>query len=256
MPMSHPFILGHRGAFRRAPENTAESLAAALAEGADGVEYDVQLSSDGVPFLLHDDSLLRTCGMDATAREVDWPRLSALEAGAPGHRIPSLARILGQVGGIHDLELKAPRGGFAPPDRARLLSAVLPLFSDARRRGRISPRSALTSFDGAILELAARLDSEVPFGIIVETPDEWRNALALRLPRNPSVLAIAFPLATRVLEPSGDLPPPFASASLWFWGIPENAPDETAPWLPEALVVDDPAGTRARMSLPEDVPEG
>lgn len=52
--------LAHRGDWRRAPENSLAAIAAALAiPGCDGVEFDVRLSSDGVPVLYHDETLQR-----------------------------------------------------------------------------------------------------------------------------------------------------------------------------------------------------
>jgi len=55
----HPLIF-HRGAVRRAPENTLECYAAAIDMGADGVEIDVHRTRDGVLVLHHDDELGRT----------------------------------------------------------------------------------------------------------------------------------------------------------------------------------------------------
>ena len=46
-------ILGHRGANRRAPQNTIPAFQAAIDHGADGVEFDVQMSSDGVLVICH-----------------------------------------------------------------------------------------------------------------------------------------------------------------------------------------------------------
>lgn len=53
-------VIGHRGAAGVAPENTLESIEAALAAGADAVEIDVRVTDDGIPVLLHDASLDRT----------------------------------------------------------------------------------------------------------------------------------------------------------------------------------------------------
>jgi len=55
-----PGIIAHRGGQHYAPENTIIAAVYANQIGADGMEIDVQLSVDGVPFLLHDDSLERT----------------------------------------------------------------------------------------------------------------------------------------------------------------------------------------------------
>jgi glycerophosphoryl diester phosphodiesterase len=58
--MREPLIIGHRGASVVALENTLPAFEAAIAAGADGVEFDVRLSSDGVPVIIHDDTLTRT----------------------------------------------------------------------------------------------------------------------------------------------------------------------------------------------------
>ena len=63
--------LAHRGDWRHAPENSLGSIAAALAvPGCDGVEFDVRLSSDGVPVLLHDETLDRVQGRPGRVDEV------------------------------------------------------------------------------------------------------------------------------------------------------------------------------------------
>ncbi len=52
--MARPLVLAHRGARRRAPENTLEAFAVARDLGADGVELDVRRTADGVLVLHHD----------------------------------------------------------------------------------------------------------------------------------------------------------------------------------------------------------
>ena len=63
MPIySRPLIIGHRGASAVAPENTIAAFETAIESGADGIEFDVRLASDGVPVIIHDDTLTRTAG--------------------------------------------------------------------------------------------------------------------------------------------------------------------------------------------------
>lgn len=84
--MREPLIIGHRGASAVALENTIAAFEAAIAAGADGIEFDVRLSRDGVPVIIHDDTLYRTVGLrkrvaDLTAEElraVDVPSLREL----------------------------------------------------------------------------------------------------------------------------------------------------------------------------------
>lgn len=80
--------LAHRGDWRRAPENTIPAIQAALAvHGCDGVEFDVRLSADGVPVVVHDETLARVQGNPA--------RVDALTVrGLADLGVPSLAQVL------------------------------------------------------------------------------------------------------------------------------------------------------------------
>jgi glycerophosphoryl diester phosphodiesterase len=98
--------LAHRGDWRRAPENSLAALEAATSvPGCDGVEFDVRLSSDGVPVLLHDETLDRVHGRPD---RVDAVRASELEdLGIPSladalHAIPPRAAVDVDLKGLHD----------------------------------------------------------------------------------------------------------------------------------------------------------
>jgi glycerophosphoryl diester phosphodiesterase len=73
-------ILAHRGDSFHAPENTIEAARLGLEAGADGWELDVRLTLDGIPVVIHDESLIRTT--DVVLRLGDDPRgLSAFPVG-------------------------------------------------------------------------------------------------------------------------------------------------------------------------------
>ena len=72
-------LVAHRGYAARYPENTRESLAAAVRAGARFLEFDVQLSADGVPVLLHDVTLERTAGQLGSVFELNTAQLSRIE---------------------------------------------------------------------------------------------------------------------------------------------------------------------------------
>ena len=59
-PWPYPRWIAHRGAGTLAPENTLAAFRLGASHGYRMFECDVKLSSDGVPFLLHDDTLTRT----------------------------------------------------------------------------------------------------------------------------------------------------------------------------------------------------
>ena len=61
--------IGHRGACGHAPENTIISIRKALEIGVDGVEFDIQMSADGVPVVIHDDTLERTTNGKGRVRD-------------------------------------------------------------------------------------------------------------------------------------------------------------------------------------------
>ncbi|XP_021244410.1 glycerophosphodiester phosphodiesterase domain-containing protein 4 [Numida meleagris] len=85
-----PALIGHRGAPMLAPENTEMSFQKTIEHGADGLETDVTISYDGVPFLMHDSTLSRTTNIkevypnDTTqnAALFSWDALKELNAGA------------------------------------------------------------------------------------------------------------------------------------------------------------------------------
>ena len=58
--MSKTEVFAHRGASGYAPENTLEAFLLAIEQGADGIELDVQLSKDGVPVVIHDETRIPT----------------------------------------------------------------------------------------------------------------------------------------------------------------------------------------------------
>jgi glycerophosphoryl diester phosphodiesterase len=70
LPIKIPKLVGHRGWPAHYPENTLEGFAAAADVGACWLECDVQLSSDRVPFVVHDESLTRTAGINQNISEM------------------------------------------------------------------------------------------------------------------------------------------------------------------------------------------
>ncbi len=75
-------VIGHRGNRAFAPENTLRSFSEAVALGADAVEFDVHLSADGVPVILHDETLDRTTDSTGPVRERTARELRQCDAGA------------------------------------------------------------------------------------------------------------------------------------------------------------------------------
>jgi glycerophosphoryl diester phosphodiesterase len=107
--VARTLILGHRGASGEAPENTLRAFALAAEQGADGVELDVQPSADGVPVIMHDDTVDRTTNGRGRVADLTCAALAALDAGA-GERVPTLEEALTLARGrlVVDIEIKDP----------------------------------------------------------------------------------------------------------------------------------------------------
>ena len=78
-----PWILGHRGAPREAPENTLASLRRALEIGVDGIEYDLRGNASHEPVLMHDEDLARTTDAKGLLAARGLPELFGVDAGSP-----------------------------------------------------------------------------------------------------------------------------------------------------------------------------
>src|SRR5271170_5657439 len=108
-------IIAHRGSSGEYPENTLSAFAAAVRDGADWCELDVQLSRDGELVVIHDATVDRTTdGHDAVAA-MTMAELKTLDAGSRfgakfiGERLPELDEVFDAIGtgcGIN-IELKA-----------------------------------------------------------------------------------------------------------------------------------------------------
>ena len=81
-PIPSAPCVAHRGFSSIAPENTISSALKAIEIGAQGSEFDVYSTSDGVLFLNHDGNLKRTTGVDIACSAVDFPTLAKLDFGA------------------------------------------------------------------------------------------------------------------------------------------------------------------------------
>lgn len=163
-PATRPFVLGHRGARRRAAENTSAAFDLAMSEGADGVELDVRLDRDGDVVVIHDADLARvTGGRDSRRVEAVGRReLESIDLGG-GERVPRLEDVLvwaRRYGARVNVELKR--------DVSRRTLFVWKVVRLIRSDPRSGERILISSFDPLLVAAAARLLPSVPCGWLVE----------------------------------------------------------------------------------------
>jgi glycerophosphoryl diester phosphodiesterase len=202
-----PVVIAHRGDSSHAPENTLEAARKGHASGAFAWELDVHLTRDGVPVVMHDESLLRTTDVDArfahdprAARgfpvsEFTWAEIRTLDAGSWFLDPNSPHRSAASFGTLRQLP-EADRRFFGSGQiRVPSLLEALLLTRDLdwlvnvelknfpSREARLltevlqaideadcAERVLISSFDHNDIVQAIRLRPEIPTGVLTETP--------------------------------------------------------------------------------------
>lgn len=112
-PRGALLIAAHRAGHLDAPENSLAAIDEAVREGADIVEIDVKVSADGVPFLMHDQTVTRTTGGAGEAESLTYAQLRRLRLEDSSEPPPTLVEALRKTCGrvLVDLDLKTDRIG-------------------------------------------------------------------------------------------------------------------------------------------------
>jgi glycerophosphoryl diester phosphodiesterase len=120
-----PTLHAHRGVVSKAPENTLAAVRAAIAEGADYVETDVQLSKDDVLVVVHDSDFSRLAGIARKVWELTYDEIRAIPLGgraAPEFRnehAPTFQALLDEAKGRIKVNIELKYYGDHQPGLAR-----------------------------------------------------------------------------------------------------------------------------------------
>ncbi len=90
---AEPMVIAHRGGPRYGPENTLAAFRTAVAQGADGLEFDVQMSRDGALVVIHDETVDRTTNGKGAVADLTLEQLRSLDAGG-GQQIPTFDEVI------------------------------------------------------------------------------------------------------------------------------------------------------------------
>lgn len=154
--------IGHRGAPREYPENTLPAFERAIELGADAIELDVHVTSDGVPIVHHDAELGPTVSPRQLG-QMTWSEVARVEL-APGITIPSLQQVLAAVGDRATVYVELKGSNSEGP--------TLDVIAAAHAR------CAVHSFDHAAIIRAARLAPAIRRGILFDSyPDDIDAAM-------------------------------------------------------------------------------
>ena len=182
--MHRPTLIAHRGYAAHYPENTLPAFEAAVQAGTRWVEFDVQLSADRVPVLLHDTTLDRTAGQPGAVFDLAVQQLSAISVGEPERfgtqftdvMLPTLAEAVAwlmtqpQVQAFVEIKTESIQRFGIEAVHVAVMRALEP----------VRERCVLISFDDAFL-FAARLATPMRIGWVAIdwTDDCARRARAL-----------------------------------------------------------------------------
>ncbi len=174
--MSHalPRWFAHRGGGLLAPENTLAGIRLAAHMGYSAVEFDVMLSANGTPVLIHDEALARTTNGHGRVADTPDEILFALDAGG-GERIPRLADaawLCRQLGLLANVEIK-PSAGTDEHTADVVCSELARLWHGAALQPLVS------SFSLPALAVAQNRLPGVRRGVLFEeVPADWPDILA------------------------------------------------------------------------------
>lgn len=107
---SPPIVIAHRGASRLALENSLEAFSLSLADRADMIEFDVRLSADGEPVVIHDARTGRTARENLAVARCDAARLRKVRLNN-GEPVPFLTEVLDLIGGAVPINIEAKTAG-------------------------------------------------------------------------------------------------------------------------------------------------
>ncbi|MDT0306507.1 glycerophosphodiester phosphodiesterase family protein [Streptomyces sp. DSM 44917] len=174
-------VVAHRGASREGPEETVTAYREALAQGAEVLEGDVQLTADGELILLHDDTLERTTDVEevfperasANVGEFTLAEIRRLDAGSwhrpefAGQRVPTVEEVLRLSRGRAGLSLELKEPGNSPGVATRLAALLEEYGYDGDDRTRDGAWKIMVHSrdQGALREFARELP-EVPIAYL------------------------------------------------------------------------------------------
>lgn len=243
-----PAVVAHRGASADAPQNTLAAFDLAGRVGAAMVELDVHLSADGVPMVIHDNTVDATTDGTGEVRSRTREQLQDLDAGAwfgpefAGQRIPTLAEVLALVERHPGLGILCEyKGRWSAED----VAVTMRVLDDPGLDGRL----VVQGFDPATVAALRDVAPRVPRSLLVEHPRDDLHALLAELD------AAAVSPAEALIAADPGLVPAAHAAGLRVFGWTAN--DEAA-WRSlvdagvDAVITDHPAALRDWLDAASD----
>ena len=171
-----PWIIAHRGAMAEAPENTRSAFDLALNFPIDGIEFDVQLSRDGVPVVFHDSNLKKINGSRRAISSYRYEALCQMDLGKwfdsafSGERLLSLEEVLLEYGAKTRLlvEIKSD-GSRENQEKDQSLSHMVPDMIKRIVPETFFAQILILSFDANLISAAMQRAPDLKYGWNLKT---------------------------------------------------------------------------------------
>lgn len=171
-------IFAHRGSKGTHPENTMAAFKEAARIGAEGIEFDVHLSSDGEMIVIHDETLDRTTSLLGYVKDCSAQKLKTADAGSKfskeflGERIPFLMEVFDWARGnslLMNIEIKTDKLAY---------EGIEQKIIDLIRKYRMEDRVILSSFNHQSIEKVKMLAPELERALLFEgLPENFEEIL-------------------------------------------------------------------------------
>lgn len=215
---ARPRVFAHRGLAIDAgvDENTVLAFAAAVSAGVEYIETDVQVTSDGVAVLFHDDDLARVAGIAKRIDELTLEELSQIRLSGGGY-VPTLEQVLLQFEKTNfNLDVKVSGATQPVAEVINRLGAhdrvLVSAFSERRRLSALRLlKRPVASSAGSALVVALYLASLLGFVALMKLIS--KNADAVQVPVRMGPFQFDSPSFIRAVKKAG--------LEVHFWTINE-----------------------------------
>lgn len=242
--MRNPLIIGHRGASAVAPENTIAAFREAIDVGTDGIEFDVRLTKDRIPVIIHDSTLQRTAGLRSRVADLTWSELKNVDAGSwfrhgnfTNEPLPSLEQLF-TLFKNNDLGLYLEMKCDSPSEHLPLAQAC----SDLINQFAFKERVFVECFDLRALEVLKAVDDETKTAALFQPSLSQRFSIERIIEQAIAIEASAVALHHRLARTSLIEKAKSAGLHVAVWTVDDPAWVERARAMEiDALITNDPA---------------
>lgn len=169
-----PPVIAHRGARTEAPENTLAAFERVIETGAKWLETDVKLTHDGVPVLLHDETLERTTNGHGNIADKSWKDVQMLDAGSwfgPEFKDETVPRLTTALQLVLERDLQINLELKPCPGRTKA-TVIVTLIEASKIWPEYQAPPLISSFDIDALTISAQMHPEWPRGLLLE---DWHE---------------------------------------------------------------------------------